>query len=77
MLMMEPLRCFIMPGVRVCSGAVIERTIVGEDTQIGRGATIGAPEGEITLIGPGTCVPEGCVIPAGVQANNDTIAAGR
>ena len=59
----------LMPGVRVCAGARVCYAIIGENTVIGRGATVGsAPDGSddwgVATCGPDIRIGEGMNIPA-------------
>ena len=59
----------ILPGARICSGAVVEYAIIGENTVVSPGAKVGAPpDGTenwgIATCGPNITIPEGAVVPA-------------
>jgi len=62
----------VMPGVTIEKGAHVSYAIIGENCRIGRNAVIGcAPEDAgdplewgITVLGPGTEVEEGRIVPA-------------
>ena len=58
----------ILPGARICSGAVVEYAIVGENTVVSPGAKVGAPpDGTenwgIATCGPNIRIPENGVVP--------------
>ena len=60
----------ILPGARICPGAVVEYAIVGENTVVSPGVHIGeAPDGTekwgIATVGPNLKLPENAKIPAG------------
>ena len=63
----------LMPGTCIKSGAVVNRAIVAEDCVISAGAKVGEAEGDIALIGQATILPEGYVVKAGEQVDNDAI----
>ena len=63
----------LMPGTHVLTGAVVKRTIVSENCVIGRDAKVGEDTGDIALIGQATVLPEGYVVKAGEQVDNDAI----
>jgi glucose-1-phosphate adenylyltransferase len=77
----------LMHGCRVASGAVVDRAILDKGVVVGAGAVIGHGEADAnralpgsltcgaTVVGKGTCVPDGiaigrnCVIPPGMAAD--------
>ncbi len=64
----------IMPGTTIKAGAVVRRTIVSEDCVIARDCQVGEAAGDIALIGQDTVLPEGYVVKAGLQVDNDAIS---
>ena len=59
----------ILPGARICSGAVVEYAIVGENTVVSPGAHIGEPpdgteKWGVATVGPNLKLPENGVVPA-------------
>ncbi len=66
----------ILPNARICSGAVVRRAIIGENSVIGRGCEVGEPDGEIALIGQDTVVPEGFRVHAGEQVDQEKLNQG-
>lgn len=67
----------LMPGAEIEPGAVIEYAIIGERTRIGANARVGTqPDGSeswgVATVGPGICVGENAVIPAGAMIYEDT-----
>ena len=67
----------LMPGAEIEPGAVIEYAIIGERTRIGANAHVGTqPDGSeswgVATGGPGICVGENAVIPAGAMIYEDT-----
>ena len=59
----------LMPGARICAGAKVSYAIIGENTVVGRGATVGtppdgSPDWGVATCGPNIRVAEGSVIPA-------------
>lgn len=63
----------IMPGTRIESGSTVRRCMIAENCQINAGCVIGEADGEIALIGQGTILPDGYVVKAGEQIDNDEI----
>lgn len=63
----------IMPGTRIESGSTVRRCMIAENCQINAGCVIGEADGEIALIGQGTILPDGYVVRAGEQIDNDEI----
>ncbi len=57
----------IMPGARICAGAVVRRAIVSENAVIGENAAVGEETGLIAVVGQGALVPAGACIRAGEQ----------
>ncbi|MBQ6325188.1 MAG: glucose-1-phosphate adenylyltransferase [Clostridia bacterium] len=64
----------IMPGTTIKSGAVVRRAIVSEDCVIAKRCEVGESAGDIALIGQDTVLPEGYVVKAGLQVDNDAIS---
>ena len=64
----------IMPGTTIKSGAVVRRAIVSENCVIAKGCQVGEAAGDIALIGQDTVLPEGYVVKAGLQVDNDAIS---
>jgi len=64
----------IMPGTTVNAGAVVRRAIVSENCVISGGCQVGEADGDIALIGQDTVLPEGYVVKAGLQVDNDVIS---
>ena len=67
----------LMPGAEIEPGAVIEYAIIGERTRIGANAHVGTqPDGSeswgVATVGPGICVGEYAVFPAGAMIYEDT-----
>ena len=67
----------IMPGCVIKKGSVIVRSIVAEQTVIGENCLVGEENSDITLVGQGTSLPDGCKVPAGAQVNNDNFEGGQ
>lgn len=57
----------VLPGAVVRAGAVVERAVLDDGTEVGAGARVGEPAGEITLVGLRARVPEGHQLPAGAR----------
>lgn len=62
----------IMPGARICSGAVVEYAIIGENTVVERGAHVGEDlgaggKGGVATCGPDITVHANCKVPAGAM----------
>jgi glucose-1-phosphate adenylyltransferase len=55
----------VLPGAVVRSGAEVVRAVLDDGVQIGRGATVGAPNGEIALVGLRATVEDEQVVAAG------------
>jgi glucose-1-phosphate adenylyltransferase len=55
----------LLPGAVVRRGATVERAIVDDGVEVGAGARIGEPGGDIALVGLAVSVPEDAVIAAG------------
>ena len=64
----------IMPGAVIQSGAVVVRSIVGENSVVSADCVIGAPEGEIALVGQDTILPKGYTLEPGAQVDADDLA---
>jgi len=64
----------IMPGTTIKAGAVVRRAIVSEDCVISKRCEVGEVAGDIALIGQDTVLPEGYVVKAGLQVDNDAIS---
>ena len=64
----------IMPGTTIKAGAVVRRAIVSENCVIANDCQVGEAEGDIALIGQDTVMPEGYVVKAGLQVDNDAIS---
>ena len=64
----------IMPGTTIKTGAVVRRAIVSENCVIAKDCQVGEAEGDIALIGQDTVMPEGYVVKAGLQVDNDAIS---
>ena len=64
----------IMPGTTIKAGAVVRRAIVSENCVIAKDCQVGEAEGDIALIGQDTVMPEGYVVKAGLQVDNDAIS---
>ena len=64
----------IMPGTTIKAGAVVRRAIVSEDCVISKRCEVGEAAGDIALIGQDTVLPEGYVVKAGLQVDNDAIS---
>ena len=63
----EVIDAVIMPGAVIRAGARVVRAIVAENACIGHDAVVGAPEGEIAVVGPGISVGDGETVAAGEQ----------
>lgn len=57
----------LLSGTVVRRGATVTRAILDSGVQVGEKAQVGAPDGEITLIGSGEVVAEGEAVPAGAR----------
>ena len=64
----------IMPGTTIKAGAVVRRAIVSENCMIAQNCQVGEAAGDIALIGQDTVLPEGYVVKAGLQVDNDAIS---
>ena len=64
----------IMPGTTIKAGAVVRRAIVSENCLIAQNCQVGEAAGDIALIGQDTVLPEGYVVKAGLQVDNDAIS---
>ena len=64
----------LMPGTHVLTGAVVKRTIVAENCVIGKKAKVGEAEGDITLIGQATTLPEGYTVKMTLKAGDEAVA---
>lgn len=57
----------LLPGAVVRAGATVERAILDDSVEISTEATVGGPDGEITLIGMRAVVEAGANLPAGAR----------
>ena len=64
----------IMPGTTIQAGAIVRRAIVSEGCVIAKRCEVGESAGDIALIGQDTVLPEGYVVKAGLQVDNDAIS---
>ncbi len=64
----------VLEGTRIRAGAVLERAIVDADVEIGKGARVGAAEGEITLVGRRARVAAESVVEPGARVAPGTSA---
>ena len=64
----------IMPGTTIQAEAIVRRAIVSEDCVIAKRCEVGESAGDIALIGQDTVLPEGYVVKAGLQVDNDAIS---
>ena len=64
----------IMPGTTIKAGAIVRRAIVSENCVIAKRCEVGEANGDIALIGQDTALPEGYVVKAGLQVDNDAIS---
>jgi len=64
----------IMPGTTIKAGAIVRRAIVSEHCVIAKRCEVGEAAGDIALIGQDTVLPEGYVVKAGLQVDNDAIS---
>ena len=64
----------IMPGTTIQAGAIVRRAIVSENCVIAKRCEVGESAGDIALIGQDTVLPEGYVVKAGLQVDNDAIS---
>jgi glucose-1-phosphate adenylyltransferase len=55
----------LLPGAVVRRGATVQHAIVDDEGEVGAGAAVGEPGGEIALVGLRATVPEDAVIGAG------------
>jgi glucose-1-phosphate adenylyltransferase len=55
----------LLPGAVVRRGATVQHAIVDDEVEVGAGAAVGEPGGEIALVGLRAAVPEDAVIGAG------------
>jgi carbonic anhydrase/acetyltransferase-like protein (isoleucine patch superfamily) len=53
------------PGAVVRSGAEVVRAVLGDGVEVGHGAVVGAPDGEIALVGLRSKLGDGQVVAAG------------
>ena len=64
----------IMRGATIGAGAVVERAVIAENAQVGEGAHIGAPNGDLCVLGPGSWIaPEASVAPGESVEPNATV----
>ncbi|MEA5059430.1 MAG: glucose-1-phosphate adenylyltransferase [Candidatus Pelethousia sp.] len=73
--------CVLMPGAKICRGAILRKAIVGENSIVGEGAVVGAERlpsdgnydtsltGDITLIASGTEIARRSRVPVGMIVN--------
>lgn len=73
--------CVLMPGAKICRGAILHKAIVGENSIVGPGAQVGAARlpsdgdydtsltGDITLIASGTEIAGHSRVPVGMIVN--------
>lgn len=62
----------ILPGAKICRGAVVEYAIIGENTVVSPGARVGGPpdgskDWHVATCGPNIRVPEGRTVPPGAM----------
>jgi len=57
----------LLHDVRVRAGARVERAVVDQHADIGPGATVGGPDGEITLVGEYARVEAGARVEPGAR----------
>ena len=62
----------IMPGAKICRGAVVEYAIIGENTVVAPGAHVGGPpdgteDWHVATCGPNLRIPEGRAVPPGAM----------
>ncbi|NLG25108.1 MAG: glucose-1-phosphate adenylyltransferase [Clostridiales bacterium] len=72
----------VMPGARICAGAVLRHAIVGENAVIAPGCLVGddqpgGPERRIALVGQNAALPEGYRVLPGEQVDADVLAMER
>ncbi len=67
----------IMPGCVIKKGSRVKRAIIAEQSVIGENCIVGQNGGEIALVGQDTVLPEGYVVKAGEQVNNETLGEGK
>ena len=67
----------IMPGCVIKKGSRVKRAIIAEQSVIGENCIVGQNGGEIALVGQNTVLPEGYVVKAGEQVNNETLGEGK
>ncbi len=57
----------LLPGAVVRAGARVERAILDDRVEVGRGARIGEEKGDIALVGLRAAVEPGAELPGGVR----------
>jgi glucose-1-phosphate adenylyltransferase len=57
----------VLPHAVVRAGATVQRAIIDDGVEVGAGATVGAPEGELALVGLGAKVEAGTELGAGAR----------
>jgi glucose-1-phosphate adenylyltransferase len=55
----------LLPGAVIREGARVERAVIDDAVEIGRGASVGEPDGDIALVGLRATLPGGESVPAG------------
>jgi glucose-1-phosphate adenylyltransferase len=55
----------ILPGAVVRAGAEVVRAVLDDGVEVAGGASVGARDGGIALVGLGATVAEGASVPAG------------
>jgi glucose-1-phosphate adenylyltransferase len=61
----------LLPGSVVRAGATVERAILDDAVEIREGASVGEPDGDITLVGKRAVVPDGAQLKAGARSPPD------
>ena len=61
----------IMRGAIIDEGAVVERAVVAENAHVSAGATIGAPSGELCVLGSGSWIAPEASVSAGESVEPD------
>ncbi len=57
----------LLPGAVVRAGAQVVRVVLDDGVEVGAGASVGAPDGEIALVGLEATVPADAVVRAGAR----------